>query len=90
VAYHIMQSGISCRLPRTPRSKYIFHLAITRPDGPKAPRSHARHYFDEHPDTMSEGGDPLATPFTPYSAYGVTSPPPSAIRTLEDLSPDAL
>ncbi|KAG8785143.1 hypothetical protein FRC20_001870 [Serendipita sp. 405] len=71
VAYHIMQSGISCRLPRTPRT----------------PRSHARHYFDDQLETMSEGGDPLATPYTPYSAV---SPSPSMIHTLEDISPDAL
>lgn len=74
VAYHIMQSGISCRLPKTPRT----------------PRSHARHYFDEQLETMSEGGDPLATPYTPYSAYSAVSPAPSELHTLEDISPEAL
>jgi hypothetical protein len=24
VAYHILQSGVSCRLPKTPRSDYLF------------------------------------------------------------------
>jgi hypothetical protein len=59
----------------------------------KAPRSHARHYFDEHPDTVSEAGDPLATPFTPYtpySTYSAISPSPSALGVLGDLSPEAL
>jgi hypothetical protein len=55
-----------------------------------APRSVARHYFDEHLETMSEGGDPLATPYTPYSTYSTTSPAPSELNTLEDISPDAL
>lgn len=55
-----------------------------------APRSHARHYFDENLETMSEGGDPLATPYTPYSTYSVTSPAASELNTLEDISPDAL
>jgi len=54
VAYHILQSGITCRLPRTPRT----------------PRSVARHYFDEHIETTSEIGDRTPyTPYTPaYSA----------------------
>lgn len=41
VAWSIMQSGESCRLPRTPRT----------------PRSSAKHYFDEHINTPSEFGD---------------------------------
>lgn len=42
VAYHILQSGVSCRLPKTPRT----------------PRSLVHHYFDETIDTQSEyGGD---------------------------------
>ncbi|OCB88721.1 hypothetical protein A7U60_g4102 [Sanghuangporus baumii] len=58
VAFHIMQSGITCRLPRTP----------------KTPRSVARHYFDEHIDTRSEYGDESAFPQTPYTPLGDTSP----------------
>ncbi|KAG1896677.1 Six-hairpin glycosidase-like protein [Suillus fuscotomentosus] len=42
VAYHILQSGVSCRLPKTPRT----------------PRSLVNHYFDETIDSQSEhGGD---------------------------------
>ncbi|KAF9527391.1 glycoside hydrolase family 63 protein [Crepidotus variabilis] len=41
VAYHILQSGVSCRLPKTPRT----------------PRSILRHYFDETLDSKSEYGD---------------------------------
>jgi len=48
VAYHILQSGASCRLPKTP----------------KTPRSLARHYFDEAVETMSAvGGDELLSAF---------------------------
>ena len=51
---------------------------------PLAPRSVARHYFDEHLEAMSEIGD--RTPYTPaYSAFS-----PSDLHTLEDTSPDAL
>jgi len=42
VAFHIVQSGLTCRLPRTPRT----------------PRTTARHYFDEHIDAQSEAGTP--------------------------------
>jgi len=49
-----------------------------------APRSVARHYFDEHIENMSEIGD--RTPYTP--AYSAISP--SDLHTLEDISPDAL
>ncbi|KAF8552505.1 hypothetical protein OG21DRAFT_1415935 [Imleria badia] len=41
VAYHILQSGVTCRLPRTPRT----------------PRSVVNHYFDETIDGQSEYGD---------------------------------
>ncbi|PPQ83621.1 hypothetical protein CVT25_006306 [Psilocybe cyanescens] len=41
VAYHILQSGVSCRLPKTPRT----------------PRSVLRHYFDDTIDSRSEFGD---------------------------------
>lgn len=54
VAFHIMQSGITCRLPKTPRT----------------PRSVARHYFDEHIDATSDYGDEQAlySSFSHYSA----------------------
>ncbi|KAH8119223.1 Six-hairpin glycosidase-like protein [Phellopilus nigrolimitatus] len=58
VAYHIMQSGVTCRLPKTPRT----------------PRSLAKHYFDENIGSRSEYGDDSAMPQTPYSAFGDTSP----------------
>lgn len=49
VAYHILQSGATCRLPKTP----------------KTPRSLARHYFDETVDTMSVAeGDELLSAFS--------------------------
>ncbi|KIJ49437.1 hypothetical protein M422DRAFT_65944 [Sphaerobolus stellatus SS14] len=53
VAFHIMQSGITCRLPKTPRT----------------PRSVANHYFDEHIDSSgrSEPGSALQTPYTAVS-----------------------
>ncbi|KAJ7647363.1 glycoside hydrolase family 63 protein [Roridomyces roridus] len=41
VAYHILQSGVSCRLPKTPRT----------------PRAIVNHYFDETIDSRSEFGD---------------------------------
>jgi len=41
VAYHILQSGVTCRLPKTPRT----------------PRSLVNHYFDETIDSQSEFGD---------------------------------
>lgn len=41
VAYHILQSGVSCRLPKTPRT----------------PRSVLRHYFDDNIDSKSEYED---------------------------------
>jgi hypothetical protein len=65
-------SGESCRLPRTPRSELSANnearddnLLIT-PSGSllPAPRSSAKHYFDEHINTPSEFGDESA-----YSAY---------------------
>jgi len=45
VAYHILQSGVSCRLPKTPRT----------------PRSLVHHYFDETIDSHSEFGDTKST-----------------------------
>ncbi|KZO93372.1 glycoside hydrolase family 63 protein [Calocera viscosa TUFC12733] len=65
VAYHIVQSGLTCRLPRTPRT----------------PRSSARHYFDEHFDDKSEAGTPgysLSSAFTSadYMSLADTEPEP--------------
>jgi len=53
VAFHIMQTGINCRLPKTPRT----------------PRSVAQHYFDEYIDSRSEyeDGSTINTPYTIYS-----------------------
>ncbi|KAI0081875.1 hypothetical protein K474DRAFT_1655737 [Panus rudis PR-1116 ss-1] len=52
VAYHILQSGASCRLPRTP----------------KTPRSVVNHYFDETIESQSEYGDETRSLFSAYSA----------------------
>lgn len=53
IAYSILQVGISCRLPKTPRT----------------PRSTAKHYFDETIATPSEYGDESKGPYSAYSAY---------------------
>ncbi|KAF8070034.1 glycoside hydrolase family 63 protein [Lyophyllum atratum] len=50
VAYHILQSGVSCRLPKTP----------------KTPRSLAHHYFDDISDAVSEAGDDTKSAFSAY------------------------
>ncbi|KAI0256189.1 Six-hairpin glycosidase-like protein [Lactifluus subvellereus] len=52
VAYHILQSGASCRLPKTPRT----------------PRSLAHHYFDETLDSRSEYGDDMHSLMSAFSA----------------------
>ena len=76
VAYHIIQSGISCRLPRTPRSKSFLLFPIKIPltllhPLSLAPRSQANHYFDETFGGYSEAGS--AYPITPGgSAYPFT------------------
>ena len=49
VAYHILQSGVSCRLPKTPRSNLFYEWKISLTDAfysCLAPRSVSRHYFD--------------------------------------------
>ncbi|KAA1475157.1 hypothetical protein DENSPDRAFT_883343 [Dentipellis sp. KUC8613] len=51
VAYHILQSGAGCRLPKTP----------------KTPRSLAHHYFDEHIDSKSEYGDEVQSLLSAFS-----------------------
>lgn len=52
----IMQSGISCRVPKTPRT----------------PRSTAKHYFDENIATPSEMGDESAGPYSAYATSDAT------------------
>ncbi|GJE94908.1 hypothetical protein PsYK624_110840 [Phanerochaete sordida] len=52
VAYHILQSGASCRLPKTP----------------KTPRGIVNHYFDETIDAQSEYGGETPSVFSAYSA----------------------
>jgi len=52
VAYHILQSGVTCRLPKTP----------------KTPRSVAHHYFDETLDPQSEYGDDAVSAYSSISA----------------------
>ncbi|KAJ7783099.1 glycoside hydrolase family 63 protein [Mycena metata] len=51
VAYHILQSGVSCRLPKTPRT----------------PRGIVNHYFDETIDSRSEFGDDAKSAFSTFS-----------------------
>jgi hypothetical protein len=51
VAYHILQSGANCRLPKTPKSEFsishcCFRCLILVITLSTAPRSLARHYFD--------------------------------------------
>ncbi|KAH9855191.1 Six-hairpin glycosidase-like protein [Lenzites betulinus] len=52
VAYHILQSGANCRLPKTP----------------KTPRSLAHHYFDETIDAQSAVDDETRSLYSAYSA----------------------
>ncbi|KAG9120488.1 hypothetical protein FRC07_003987, partial [Ceratobasidium sp. 392] len=63
VAFSIMQSGLSCRLPRTP----------------KTPRSVARHYFDEHIDTASEAGDAPFSAYSAMDANALGDVSPDAL-----------
>jgi len=58
VAYHILQSGASCRLPKTPRT----------------PRSLAHHYFDETLDSRSEHGDDIHSLMSAVSATDLNTP----------------
>ncbi|KIJ18854.1 hypothetical protein PAXINDRAFT_166809 [Paxillus involutus ATCC 200175] len=51
VAYHILQSGVTCRLPKTPRT----------------PRSLVNHYFDETIDMQSEHGDDTRSLYSAFS-----------------------
>ncbi|KAF7321252.1 Glycoside hydrolase family 63 protein [Mycena kentingensis (nom. inval.)] len=53
VAYHILQAGNSCRLPKTPRT----------------PRAVVQHYFDETIDSRSEFGDDSKSAFSAFSIF---------------------
>ncbi|KAJ7703229.1 Six-hairpin glycosidase-like protein [Mycena rosella] len=57
VAYHILQSGVSCRLPKTPRT----------------PRGIVNHYFDETIDSHSEFGDDTKSAFSTMSAFDLNT-----------------
>lgn len=57
VAYHILQSGLTCRLPKTPRT----------------PRSLVHHYFDETIDSLSEYGDDTHSLYSAVSAMDLNS-----------------
>jgi len=57
VAYHILQSGVSCRLPKTPRT----------------PRSVVAHFFDETIETRSEYGDETSSALSAVSGYDLNS-----------------
>ncbi|KDQ21406.1 hypothetical protein BOTBODRAFT_182745 [Botryobasidium botryosum FD-172 SS1] len=58
VAFHIMQSGINCRLPRTPRT----------------PRSTSMHYFDEHIGSTSAAHGEDGVSWRAGSSLGDVSP----------------
>ncbi|KIJ67690.1 hypothetical protein HYDPIDRAFT_165553 [Hydnomerulius pinastri MD-312] len=57
VAYHILQSGVTCRLPKTPRT----------------PRSLVNHYFDETIDALSEHGDDARSLYSAMSAMDLNT-----------------
>ncbi|KAF8893397.1 Six-hairpin glycosidase-like protein [Infundibulicybe gibba] len=57
VAYHILQSGVSCRLPKTP----------------KTPRSLVNHYFDETIDSHSEFGEDTKSAFSAVGTFDDTN-----------------
>jgi hypothetical protein len=52
-----MQTGEYCRLPKTPRSEFGASYRNGSRTDKTAPRSVAKHYFDEHINTPSEYGD---------------------------------
>jgi len=62
-----MQTGEFCRLPKTPKSESPVYSR--RQTLIAAPRSVAKHYFDEHINTPSE----FAEDGSLYSAYSVGS-----------------
>jgi hypothetical protein len=85
VAYHIAQSGVTCRLPKTPRSASSVPLPLppSLTDQLRiAPRSLARHYFDDTMDSRSEYDDSKSL-MSAYSQYETHS-------QLGDVSPEAL
>ncbi|KAF8658306.1 hypothetical protein AX16_002076 [Volvariella volvacea WC 439] len=63
VAYHILQSGVSCRLPRTPRT----------------PRSLAHHYFDETIDSHSEFEDDMKSVLSTFDLNTLGDISPDAL-----------
>lgn len=63
VAYMIQQTGISCRLPKTP----------------KTPRSTAKHFFDENIATPSEMGDESVGPYSARSTWSNGDISPDAL-----------
>ncbi|KAF8210200.1 Six-hairpin glycosidase-like protein [Mycena galopus ATCC 62051] len=63
VAYHILQSGVSCRLPKTPRT----------------PRGIVSHYFDETIDSRSEFGDETKSAFSAYDLNTLGDISPDAL-----------
>lgn len=59
VAWLIHRTGEYCRLPKTPKSESIAKKGVARflcTDVYAAPRSMARHYFDDNIQTPSEYG----------------------------------
>ncbi|KAH7888809.1 Six-hairpin glycosidase-like protein [Phlebopus sp. FC_14] len=83
VACHILQSGVTCRLPKTPRSTSFFLLEWMDVHAHlPAPRSLVHHYFDETIDSQSEYGDDARSLYSAMSAMD--------LNTLGDVSPDAL
>jgi hypothetical protein len=89
VAYHIVQSGITCRLPRTPRSTLssflTTHDVLIIP--PIAPRSLARHYFDESISDAHSEGPVTDEPHSARSAFSMMS---ELMTPFGDISPEAL
>ncbi|KZT19920.1 hypothetical protein NEOLEDRAFT_1245578 [Neolentinus lepideus HHB14362 ss-1] len=57
VAYHILQSGVNCRLPKTP----------------KTPRSLAHHYFDETIDAQSAYDEETRSLYSARSVADLTT-----------------
>lgn len=89
MAYHILQSGVTCRLPKTPRTpksilRHYFDVSLS-------PSSHVLE-FSDHPlqesiDSRSEYADEVRS----ASAFSAVSNLDNWDKnTLGDLSPDAL
>lgn len=88
VAYMIMQSGLSCRLPKTPRTPRgaadFYFGEVRRTTRRRLVSIFADRTFLQNVATPSEKGDESAGPFSAYSGYAGSE------ATLGDLSPDAL